>query len=151
MDEGERKKTLCGTPNYIAPEVLEKRGHSFEVDIWAIGCILYTLLFGKPPFETESLKDTYARIKSNHYRIPTDAPPESAALIRWFLAPEPSHRPSIKKVSRILGELSRKHKLQAIEHAYFHGFTPRRLPVSCLSMPPKFNMDTVSLRCNKIV
>ncbi|PAV62885.1 hypothetical protein WR25_23781 [Diploscapter pachys] len=127
VDEGERKKTLCGTPNYIAPEVLEKRGHSFEVDVWAIGCILYTLLFGKPPFETESLKDTYARIKSNHYRIPTDAPPESGALIRWFLAPEPSHRPSIKK---------------AIDHAYFHGFTPRRLPVSCLSMPPKFNMDT---------
>ena len=56
VDEGERKRTLCGTPNYIAPEVLEKRGHSFEVDIWAIGCILYTLLFGKPPFETESLK-----------------------------------------------------------------------------------------------
>ncbi|PAV87290.1 hypothetical protein WR25_15861 [Diploscapter pachys] len=86
VDEGERKRTLCGTPNYIAPEVLEKRGHSFEVDIWAIGCILYTLLFGKPPFETESLK--------------------------------------------------------TLEHSYFQGFTPRRLPVSCLSMPPKFNLDT---------
>ncbi len=54
--DGERKKTLCGTPNYIAPEMLGKKGHSFEVDIWAIGCILYTLLVGKPPFETQSLK-----------------------------------------------------------------------------------------------
>lgn len=53
---GEKKKTLCGTPNYIAPEVLDKKGHSFEVDVWAIGCILYTLLFGRPPFETQSLK-----------------------------------------------------------------------------------------------
>jgi len=54
--EGERKKTLCGTPNYIAPEMLDKKGHGYEVDIWAIGCILYTLLVGKPPFETETLK-----------------------------------------------------------------------------------------------
>lgn len=68
--EGERKKTLCGTPNYIAPEVLSKKGHSFEVDVWSIGCIMYTLLVGKPPFETSCLKETYLRIKKNEYSIP---------------------------------------------------------------------------------
>ena len=59
--DGERKKTLCGTPNYIAPEVLGKEGHSYEVDVWSLGCILYTLLAGKPPFESQTLNDTYSR------------------------------------------------------------------------------------------
>jgi serine/threonine protein kinase len=61
IDKSERKTTICGTPNYIAPEVLDGdrfHGHSFEVDIWSIGIIVYILLFGKAPFEGETDAET---------------------------------------------------------------------------------------------
>ena len=55
--ENERRRTVCGTPNYIAPEVLEsKHGHSYEVDVWSFGVILYAMIIGKPPFETSEIK-----------------------------------------------------------------------------------------------
>jgi len=59
---------MCGTPNYIAPEVLtSKNGHSFEVDIWSIGVIMYTLLVGKPPFQTNDVEETYQFVSPSFF------------------------------------------------------------------------------------
>ena len=67
--DGEKKRTVCGTPNYIAPEVLDGE-HSYEVDVWAIGIIIYTLLIGKPPFEARDLNSTYKNIREINFKWP---------------------------------------------------------------------------------
>lgn len=75
MNENLKRKTCCGTPNYVAPEVISgnkqsRVGHSFEVDVWSMGAILYTMLVGKPPFEEKDVPSTYKRIFANNYRFP---------------------------------------------------------------------------------
>ncbi|XKL59972.1 hypothetical protein PGB90_000988 [Kerria lacca] len=122
--EGQRKKTLCGTPNYIAPEILNKKGHSFEVDVWSIGCIMYTLLVGRPPFETNSLKETYDRIKRCDYRLPTVVRPAAATLIHQMLQPDPKKRPTVKEI---------------LASEFFQGYIPSKLPISCLTVAPRFD------------
>jgi len=96
--DGERKRTICGTPNYIAPEVLEgKNGHSYEVDIWSLGVIIYTLIIGKPPFETSNVKSTYEKIKKNMYWFPDHIQISEAAkdLITSILHGTPETWPSL--------------------------------------------------------
>ncbi|XP_024859111.1 serine/threonine-protein kinase PLK1 isoform X2 [Kryptolebias marmoratus] len=124
--DGERKKTLCGTPNYIAPEVLCKKGHSYEVDVWSLGCILYTLLVGKPPFETSCLKETYNRIKKNSYNIPWHVNPAASTLIKRMLHPDPVQRPTIAELQT--------------DEFFTSGYTPLHLPTTCLTVPPRFSI-----------
>ncbi|KAJ8906691.1 hypothetical protein NDN08_003181 [Rhodosorus marinus] len=97
----QRKMTICGTPNYIAPEVLDggrEGGHSFEVDVWSIGVVVYTVLVGRPPFETSDVKQTYRRIKNNDYKFPSDLrlSREAKGLITAILSSAPEQRPLVQ-------------------------------------------------------
>ncbi len=99
--DGEKKRTICGTPNYIAPEVLSSWiGHSYEVDVWSIGVIIYTLLFGRPPFETSNVKKTYQRIKLNNYSFPEHVNVSDSAkdLISRILRTDPKKRLTLTEI-----------------------------------------------------
>jgi polo-like kinase 1 len=73
---------------HTAPEVLEgKNGHSFEVDVWSTGVLMYALLVGRPPFESKSVNATYKRILENSFSFP-DLPPtcdHAKSLLRSIL------------------------------------------------------------------
>jgi aurora kinase len=57
-----RRKTLCGTLDYLPPEMVEGRDHHRGVDVWALGVLCYEFLCGQPPFMAKTYKDTYKRI-----------------------------------------------------------------------------------------
>jgi serine/threonine protein kinase len=126
----EKRRTICGTPNYIAPEILEgKEGHSFEVDVWSTGVILYTLLIGKPPFETKDVKTTYKRILANSYSYPEDKKicEQAKSLIKHMLQARPDKRPQLDDV---------------INNAFFTykgAYLPNSLPESSLRDIPVFS------------
>lgn len=127
--DGERKKTICGTPNYIAPEVLfdTANGHSFEVDIWSLGVVMYTLLVGKPPFQTKDLKSIYRKIKENQYSFPSEIPLSSTSkqLIAKLLNSNPLMRPSINDI---------------MGHEFFAIDFPMEIPLNALTTLPTLKM-----------
>lgn len=65
-----RRKTMCGTLDYLPPEMIEGRTHNEKVDLWCIGVLCYELLVGNPPFESASHNETYRRIVKVDLKFP---------------------------------------------------------------------------------
>uniref|UniRef100_A0A8C9TVJ0 polo kinase n=1 Tax=Scleropages formosus TaxID=113540 RepID=A0A8C9TVJ0_SCLFO len=124
---GDRRKTICGTPNYLSPEVLNKQGHGCESDVWALGCVMYTMLLGRPPFETTNLKETYKCIREARYSMPSSLSLPAKQLIASMLSKNPENRPTLDDI---------------LQHDFIQGFTPERLPSSCCYTIPDFHLSS---------
>lgn len=76
-----RRNTLCGTLDYLPPEMVENKAHDEKVDLWSLGVLCYEFLCGTPPFEAESSSETYRRIAKVELRFPAHVAPKARDLI----------------------------------------------------------------------
>eukprot|EP00403_Amphidinium_massartii_P013220 CAMPEP_0178414486 /NCGR_PEP_ID=MMETSP0689_2-20121128/23060_1 /TAXON_ID=160604 /ORGANISM="Amphidinium massartii, Strain CS-259" /LENGTH=335 /DNA_ID=CAMNT_0020035775 /DNA_START=72 /DNA_END=1079 /DNA_ORIENTATION=- len=93
-----RRDTFCGTLDYLPPEMVYNKRYHSQVDVWGLGVLLYEFLVGKPPFEDETEKSTYKRIKTGTPMFPTNISREAKDLITKLLKKEPKDRLTLDDV-----------------------------------------------------
>ncbi|XP_076642183.1 polo like kinase SAK isoform X1 [Halictus rubicundus] len=96
----EKHLTMCGTPNYISPEVATRSSHGLEADVWSLGCMLYTLLVGNPPFDTDAVKSTLTRVVMADYVMPHHLSDNAKDLIDKLLKKNPKERIRLRDIPK---------------------------------------------------
>lgn len=93
-----RRETFCGTLDYLPPEMVHNKKYHSRVDIWGLGVLLYEFLVGKPPFEDQSEKGTYKKIKTEKPMFPPNLTKEAKDLVSKLLNKNPSERLTLEEV-----------------------------------------------------
>ena len=95
-----RRTTLCGTLDYLPPEMVEGREHDSTVDIWSLGVLMYEFLVGNPPFEANGYRATYRRISNIDLRFPPTVSLGARDLISRLLVKDQSKRLKLSEVPK---------------------------------------------------
>lgn len=87
-----RRSTLCGTLDYLSPEMVHGKTHNETVDLWSLGVLCYEFLIGRPPFQSTTYDDTYRKISKAIYSVPSYVSEYGTDLIRRLLIVNPNAR-----------------------------------------------------------
>lgn len=135
-DKRERRGTFVGTAGYVSPEVLNDISPGPEADLWALGCIVYQLLVGRPPFQGVSDFLIFEQIRENRIEYPESMPADSVDFVQKLLVPDPKGRLGA-------GEPGESNDMQALKtHPFIHNIYSEHimeLPVPYELMPEMHN------------
>lgn len=93
-----KRMTMCGTMDYLAPEMVEEEPHDDRVDVWCLGVLCYELCTGSAPFEAKSQADTYSRILSIDLKMPSHLSPAVQNFIKRLLTKDPEDRIKLDEI-----------------------------------------------------
>lgn len=102
-------RSICGTPEYLAPEIVMKLGYGKPVDWWTLGCIIYEMLVGMPPFFTNNRQELFEHIKFGGPKYPSYLSDTSRNLLEGLLRKDPSKRYGSSPENQVR------------DHPWFHG------------------------------
>ena len=108
----EHKKRVSSllSADYVSPELLDEGESGIPADLWALGCIIYQMLAGSPPFVASTQYSTFDRIRSGNVQFPLSIPPFAADLIQSLLLPDPMLRIGVADLDELTN------------HIFFQGF-----------------------------
>ncbi|TPX56203.1 hypothetical protein PhCBS80983_g04689 [Powellomyces hirtus] len=95
--DGEQK-TMCGTPNYISPEIVSRLPYGLTSDVWSLGCMVVTVLTGTPPFESKAVKSTLDKVSRVEYTLPAHLSSDARDLVHRLLQKDPKKRLALQRV-----------------------------------------------------
>jgi len=124
--------TRCGTPTYVAPEILKNHPHDESADMWSVGVIMFVLLVGYAPFMEDKQRDLFRKIRQGEYTFHSDdwvgISEQAKDMIRSLLVVDPAHRYTAEK---------------ALKHEWICGMNDRGLMNTSLQGSQKHLMQSL--------